>query len=310
VKKDLFFNKDGKFKILQFTDIHFTDDNEVDLRTTKLMEQLIREENPDFIIATGDTVYGPNNTVNITKALDPMVQSGATWSIIFGNHDTEEGESYEKLFPIITELPNCAAYNADDTISGSGNHYLEVKNSQGETKWVLFGIDSGNYNPLPSVGGYDYVKSNQIDWFKRVNREIEQTASSFSSLVYMHMPLPEYNDVWDREICYGEKREDVCCPKINSGFFTAMLETGHTKGVFAGHDHINDYMGTLYGITLGYGRATGYNTYSEEGYRRGARIFLLDENNTDTFETYIRLEDGSVIKEPKLHQPEHVEEQE
>lgn len=70
----------------------------------------------------------------------------------------------------------------------------------------------------------------------------------------MHIALPEYNEVWDTRICYGDKREEVCAPKINSGFFTAMLETGHTKAVFVGHDHINDYIGDLYGILLGYGR--------------------------------------------------------
>jgi hypothetical protein len=200
-------------------------------------------------------------------------------------------------------------YQADPTISGTDNHYLEVKNHQGDTKWVLFGLDSGNYNQLPFVGGYDYIKNNQIHWYKHVIGEIEQKENLFSTLVFMHIPLPEYNDVWDNEVCYGEKREAVCCPSINSGFFTAVLEAGHTKGIFVGHDHINDYIGTLHGVTLGYGRATGYNTYGQEGYMRGARIILLDVNNTDSFETYVRLENGSRIMEPKIHHPSNSKEE-
>ncbi len=302
MKKELFFNQ-GKFKILQFTDLHFSEDSELDHCTIDLMEKLIREEAPDFIFITGDTVYGPNNDKYITKALQPVLDSRIPWSLTFGNHDTEEGVDYAPLFNIISSLPNCMTYNADTSISGTGNHYCEVKNLQGETKWILFGIDSGNYNHLPDIEGYDYVKKDQIDWFCNVIRDFEQEGKPFSALVYMHIPLPEHKEVWDTQICFGKKNEEVCCPCINSGFFANMLEAGHTKGVFVGHDHVNDYFGSLHGITLGYGRATGYNTYGKDGYKRGARIIILDEDNTEAFETYIRLEDGMVIMEPKKHEP-------
>ncbi len=302
MKKDLFFNH-GEFKILQLTDLHFTADDELDHRTLRLMEKIIREEMPDFIMLTGDTVYGPKNDIHITKALDPILKSGIPWSITFGNHDTEEGADDNALFKIICNLPNCMAYNADDSIHGTGNHFNVVKNLHGETKWILFGIDSGNYNRLPGIEGYDYVKQDQISWFRNVIHDIEKEGKYFSALVFMHIPLPEYNEVWDTQTCYGGKREEVCCPRINSGFFATMLEAGHTKGVFAGHDHINDYLGSLHGITLGYGRATGYHTYGQEGYERGARIILLKEDNTETFETYLHLEDGTVIKEPMKHEP-------
>jgi 3',5'-cyclic AMP phosphodiesterase CpdA len=306
LKKELFFKNDGTFKILQFTDIHFSEDNETDHRTTELMRQLIEQEKPDFIITTGDTVYGPYNTLHIEKALSPMIESGIPWSYTFGNHDTEEGDDYATLFPMITGLPNCITYNADDSIGGTGNHYIEVKNQQGETKWVLFGMDSGAYNQIPSIGGYDYIKENQIHWYKKMIVDFEVVVPSFSALVFMHIALPEYNEVWDFETCYGEKREEVCCPRINSGLFAGMQEVGHTKGVFVGHDHVNDYMGSLYGITLAYGRATGYNTYGQDDYRKGARIIQLDVNNTESFETYIRLEDGTVLKEQKEHKPERL----
>ncbi|MDF2542907.1 MAG: hypothetical protein K0S47_2625 [Herbinix sp.] len=305
MKKELLFREDGSFKILQFTDIHFTHDNEVDHRTTALMERIIQAEQPDFIIATGDTVFGPDNVKNIEKALKPILDSGILWSYTFGNHDTEEGDGYDVLFPIITSLPNCLAYHDNTSGSGTGNHYLEVKNKEGETRWVLFGIDSGSYNPIKTIGGYDYLKEDQIRWYKKVIREFEQKQDTFSAMLFMHIALPEYQEVWDMETCYGEKREGICSPVINSGFFTAMLEAGHAKGLFVGHDHINDYMGTLYGITLGYGRATGYNTYGQEGFMRGARIIVINEKDIDSFETYIRLEDGSIIEKQAEHQPEH-----
>jgi 3',5'-cyclic AMP phosphodiesterase CpdA len=306
VKKDLFFNDNGTFKILQFTDIHYTEDNELDHRTTDLMRKLIREEKPDFIITTGDTVYGPDNAKNLEKALAPIIESGIPWSYTFGNHDAEWGQTKELLFSIIESLPNCVAYNADDSLSGMGNHYLEVKSKQGETKWVLFGIDTGMYNPNPKVGGYDYIKEDQIRWYKNAIGRIEQERNEFSALIFMHIALMEYHEVWEMETCYGEKLEGIGCPRINSGFYAAMQEAGHAKGVFVGHDHINDFMGDLYGITLGYGRATGYNTYGEKGYLKGARVIEIKEDDLENFRTHIRLEDGTVIKEQKKHEPERV----
>lgn len=298
------FSEEGKFKVLQFTDIHFSDNNQVDQETVCLMRKILQEEKPDLIIITGDTVYGENNVEYLPLALAPVIESQIPFSYTFGNHDTEDGADYSTLFPVITALPNCVAYHDETSKVGMGNHMLEVVDRNGEVKWVIAGIDSGNYNPIPNMGGYAYIQREQINWYQNKIKEYEEKNPNFSALLFMHIPLPEYNEVWDMEVCYGSKREGICSPKINSGFFAAMQEVGHTKGVFVGHDHINDFYGEMYGITLGYGRATGYNTYGQEDFLRGARIFVLDEKDTEHFETYIRLSDGTVIKEPEVHMPQ------
>lgn len=46
------------------------------------------------------------------------------------------------------------------------------------------------------------------------------------SLAFFHIPLPEYEEVWNTKICYGEKREEITAPRVNSGLFTAMVEMG------------------------------------------------------------------------------------
>lgn len=301
------FNEYGSFKVLQFTDIHFTDDNDVDARTTDLMRRLIAEEKPDFIMTTGDTVFGPDNGKNLGKALAPLVESGIPWSYVFGNHDTEEGIAYEELFPMVTGLAGCMAFHDESSGKGMGNHWLEVVDSMGVVKWVLFAVDSGSYNELDMVDGYGFVGRDQMDWYGDKIGELElRENKEFGVLTFFHIALPEFHELWCRQVCYGEKREEICSPRVNSGFFTAMLEAGHTRGVFVGHDHVNDFMGNLYGITLGYGRATGYNTYGHEGFERGTRVFVLDEKNTTEFDTYLRLADGCVIRNQVKHEPEGI----
>lgn len=304
--RQLKFSAEGKLKVLQFTDIHFSDNNEVDQETIKLMRKILSEENPDFIMITGDTVYGGDNAEHLPLALAPVIESNIPFSYTFGNHDTEEGTGYEGLFSILTDIPNCVIYHDERSKVGTGNHTIEVVDEQGEVKWVIVGMDSGNYNPLEHMEGYDYVKKPQIEWYQDRMREYEQKNKDFSALLFMHIALPEYHELWAMETCYGKKREGICSPKLNSGFFTAMQEVGHTKGVFVGHDHINDFYGEMYGITLGYGRATGYNTYGREDFLRGARIFVLDKDNTKCFETYVRLSDGTVIDRPEIHMAENI----
>ena len=61
MEKKLYFREDGSFRILQLTDIHYTEDDERDHKTVALMRDLIRRERPDFIAVTGDAVYGEKN---------------------------------------------------------------------------------------------------------------------------------------------------------------------------------------------------------------------------------------------------------
>ena len=122
------------------------------------------------------------------------------------------------------------------------------------------------------------------------------------ALAFFHIPIPEYDEVWDFHNCYGVKYENVCCPRINTGFFAAMHEMGDVMGTFVGHDHVNDFWGELHGIRLCYGRGTGYNTYGRDGFLRGARVIQLSEGKRG-FETWLRLANGSIITNQPAHAP-------
>ena len=64
-----------------------------------------------------------------------------------------------------------------------------------------------------------------------------------------------------------------------------------------------NFEGTLHGIRLCYGRATGYNTYGREGFPRGARLIELREGER-AFSTWLRLEGGEVVPAQPEHAPE------
>jgi hypothetical protein len=89
---------------------------------------------------------------------------------------------------------------------------------------------------------------------------------------------------------------------VNPGLFAAFLEAGDVMGTFVGHDHVNDFEGELFGIRIGYGRASGFSPYGREGFERGARVIRLQEGER-AFATWLRLADGSRVDQAE-HEPE------
>lgn len=302
----------GSLRILQLTDIHYFDGRETDIKTINLIDKMIRLENPDLIFITGDimtNIYDPDRVRLISDAMQVVTKTGIPWCFVFGNHDREGIRDAGELYRKMCKLPGCINPADPEGVPGLGNYTLEVTDRSGKTEWVLFGIDSQMYSINPVIPGYGYIFHDQITWFRNTMDEYSKTLKDgYSVLTFMHIPLPEYNDAWDYAhcgdpavmdaliACKGEKNEGVCCPIVNTGMFASMIEKGHVKGVFAGHDHINDYDASLYGIRLVYGRACGYSDYGAEGFLHGARLIELHEGNTETFDTHVRLSDGNTVQ--------------
>jgi hypothetical protein len=182
-------------------------------------------------------------------------------------------------------FPHCLSQPGPASLQGVGNYTLDLASAKGPSRRLYF-LDSLGAGP-EGVSTYAWITPGQINWF----RERAAEARGLPGLAFFHIPLPEFHEVWARGGCLGEKHEDVCSPKVNSGLFSAMLETKAVCGVFCGHDHINDYEGSLHGIRLVYGRGGGYNAYGREHYPHGARVIRLKDGEAG-FETWQRLETG------------------
>lgn len=56
-KRELKFSKDGKFKIVQFTDVHFKYGNPASDVALERINQVLDAEQPDLVVFTGDVIY-------------------------------------------------------------------------------------------------------------------------------------------------------------------------------------------------------------------------------------------------------------
>lgn len=86
--------------------------------------------------------------------------------------------------------------------------------------------------------------------------------STAPGLVYVHIPVPEFKQFSEPRQMTGVRQEQTCSAPINSGLFTKLVERGEVKGVFSGHDHVNDFCATLNGVNLCYAGGSGYQQIS------------------------------------------------
>lgn len=303
MERKLFFKEDGTFKVMQLTDVHYTDDDAKDHQSVLMMESFLEIEKPDFVILTGDAVYGSDNLKNIHKVAAPLTKGNIPWTFVFGNHDVEDNSSREEFYQLLMTLPNFVGYHDPASQKGYGNHILPIYNQEGHLRWAIAGFDSGNQNPLKQVGGYEYVTRSQIDWYLHQMKLLEKEHSDFGVLAFQHMAVPEVEEMWKYHPVLGIKGDGFGAPLVNSGQFLAMLEEGHTRGFFFGHDHMNSFYGDYFGMVLGYGRLSGFGGYAYDDFLRGSRIFILKEEDTTKFETYEILENGRYVRKPWGHHP-------
>ena len=83
--------------------------------------------------------------------------------------------------------------------------------------------------------------------------------------------------------------------------FDALKTDNRVQAVFVGHEHVNDYIGSLDGVDLCYGRGTGYGAYGKDGFQRGGRVIRISQG-VQGYDSYCRLADGSIAERP-VHQP-------
>ncbi len=289
-KSELKFNKDGKFKIVQFTDVHFKYGNPASDVALERINQVLDAEQPDVVIFTGDVIYSAPADSGMLKVLEQVSKRKLPFVVTFGNHDDEQGLTRTQLYDIIRTVPGNLMPDRGTALSP--DYVLTVKSSSDPKKdaALLYCIDSHSYSPLKDVKGYNWLTFDQINWYRQQSAayKAQNGGQPVPALAFFHIPLPEYHEaVRDENAALrGTRMEEACSPRINTGMFAAMKEAGDVMGVFVGHDHDNDYAVMWKNILLAYGRYTGGNTVYNH-LPNGARIIVLDEG-ARTFTSWIR----------------------
>ena len=161
-KSELRFNKDGKFKIVQFTDVHFKYKNPASDIALERINQVLDEEQPDFVIFTGDVVYSAPADKGMLQVLEQVSKRKLPFVVTFGNHDNEQGMTREQLYDIIRQVPGNLMPDRGSVLSPD---YVLTVNASSDAKKdaaVLYCMDSHSYSPLKDVKGYAWLTLGKV----------------------------------------------------------------------------------------------------------------------------------------------------
>ena len=298
-QQTLKFNDEGKFKIVQFTDIHWVYGSDKSKPARERIIEVLDAEKPDLVVLTGDVVTAKPAEKGLKEALAPIVERKIPFALTFGNHDEENDLSRKEMLAVVQSLEGNLTTTTNG-ITGVTNYVLPIKaSSDDRAAAVLYVFDSNAYSTIKGLKGYGWIEHDQIGWYKKTSAAYTAAngGTPIPSLAFFHIPIPEYHEAVQNESNFmvGTRKERACSAEVNSGLGTAMLAAGDVMATFVGHDHVNDYAVNWRGILLCYGRLTGGSTtYNDIPKGNGARVIVLTEGKRE-FETWIRIKGGEVI---------------
>lgn len=293
--QELQFRRNGEFKIVQFTDIHFNG-RERSEAALGCIDSVMVHEKPDLVVLTGDIVTDKPAKENLLRVLERVSEFNVPFMYEFGNHDHEQGLTNRELYEIARGVRNCIMTAKSE--SEELDHVIRIKSHDGKkVSAAIYCMDSHSNAQLKSVGGYGWLTLDQVQWYRNQSKQLTEAngGKPLPALAFFHIPVPEFHEAVkdEKSTLIGSRRETVCSPVINTGMFAAMIEQGDVMGIFVGHDHDNDYTVLWRNILLGYGRFSGGNTVYNN-LPCGARVIVLKEDQR-RFDTYVRERKGTIL---------------
>ncbi|MFA5449840.1 MAG: metallophosphoesterase [Clostridia bacterium] len=284
------------FRIITFSDPHFVGDKEVagDAVSLTLIENTLIQKKPDLVVFTGDVCLGEHTAAAIQNIGELFERYNTYWGYVLGNHDGESelGPARHELPALYSAFEHCIVDSVEG-ISGEGNCIVNIQNTSGKVVQSLVFIDTGDYVQedicidygFEFEEGYDFIKYDQIEWYKTAMRAIaDKNGTMPRSIMFTHIPLVEYGIAYDeayksKTVIYGGNLEPECSSPFNTGMFDAILEIGSTKAVICGHDHTNDYCVDYQGVKLLYSQSTAFNSYIMRNNELFVAIYRLNQEN-------------------------------
>lgn len=192
------FNRNGEFKIVQFTDVHYKIHDARSNAAIKCIDAVLEAEQPDLVVLTGDIVYSAPADSGLVDVLSRVAKAKVPFALVFGNHDDEHGLTRSQLYDVARKVPYCLLPDRGDV--ASPDYTLSIGSHDGkQTAAVLYMIDSHSYSKLDGIKGYDWIKHEQISWYreqsqqfaaKMVGSPYPRWPSSTFRCQSMAMPLP------------------------------------------------------------------------------------------------------------------------
>ncbi|CUS21856.1 LAQU0S04e02366g1_1 [Lachancea quebecensis] len=277
---------DGKFKILQVSDLHagtVIDRCESQLctnewKTQRFISRMIELEAPDLVVFTGDFINGPGTVdyqTAILKATECVISAKIPWAITWGTLDYSNYASEREIFNFIKSLPYNLNYlhakQVQDASLITTTFALQLKRDD-EIFGIVYILDSTN-----SENAVDFLKTAYENVSKNSDR------NTLYSLAFQHAPIPEYRPSGSFPIIgsYNDK-SPLDVPQVG---IRKALDDFRIHAFSCGQEHENDCClqssDTSFGndVWLCYGGHAGVaDQYSAGESASNVRLFRIDDS--------------------------------
>jgi hypothetical protein len=297
----LHFDRDGKFRILNFSDIQ--DDESLDDRVKLFLRQAVCTAQPDLIVLTGDNIYGTKISSSKTRAAIAEIMTvfeplGVPVAIVFGNHDDEGGTSKEIQMRYYSSYDVSVSYDEGSVLDGCGTYNVPIYGSTetDKVKFNLWMFDTGSN----ASSGYDHMRDSQLSWYVQKSNELKAAngGKPVPSIAFQHIIVKEIFDALKKvsigtsgavryNLSYyvlpdtaapGSVMKEHPCPSGGGDEFSVVKQQGDVLAIVCGHDHTNCFIVPHQGIDLINTPGTGFYSYGDDALR-GARIIDIDEQS-------------------------------
>jgi len=258
-----------QIRLLQFTDLHFfcvSDKHggrEKDRQTVDAMKRFVELTAPDVVALTGDlwnNDTGGRGESWMRFSVEQCEALGVPWLFTWGNHD-RMGD-----YAVGHETFTAAQGSLYRGGAAGGNYVARLTSPAGDAVWDLICLNS------VKLGLGEAQRAYLRDLAAARANPASPTPPSFA---LFHIPLRQYQDIWDSGAAAGIKKESVAHHDEDGSTLPLLKELG-LRACFCGHDHVNDYAASLDGVELVYGRATGFGGYGGTLLDKGAKLVTLN----------------------------------
>ncbi len=312
------------FVVLNLTDVQLSAEEWTEGATARniavhTITQLIKKTQPDLITLSGDLAWAGQESAYM--ALANFLESfNIPWALIWGNHDNQGGSEFvEKIVDKYLACPHCVYERGDESL-GNGNYVILIKENDTPVEAIIM-MDSHDRFPYTNEKGetdlhWAKVTPEQIVWYKQQIASLKAQGCA-DATVMMHIPIYAYreasNEAYKEGInlqevsleqsqngecwkdgytdSYGVQYEAISSYPAEDGMFSAMKESGITKHILVGHDHVNNWIIRYQGICMVYALKTGLGCYWNP-ILNGGTVLKINENGVyDVYHEYVDISD-------------------
>lgn len=132
----------------------------------------------------------------MNEAFQPVIDAKIPWAAVLGNHDHESNLPREAVMNYLTKMEyslsqvlnpsmeSLLGSKAPIQVNGVGNYYLQVFGPQGSDSGNtsllnLYFLDTGAYSNFARVGGYDWIRASQIQWYQLLAAKLRVSFACF-----------------------------------------------------------------------------------------------------------------------------------